>query len=374
MEHQLGPQLHLLLRNQLRHGRCQGVAGALAAGVIQFKKNKYFKVVAYEGSCRNDRIGDPIGPTSLFDLASLTKPLCTTLLLLKLLSVGRLRLEDRLGSLVDLGLPPDKQALRLDHLMSHCAGLPAYRCFYRLRSPWHCPGHRSWLFSHIAQEPLVRIPGQRDEYSDLGFLLLGAVVEAVSGQGIADTFAREVAGPLGLDSDLLFNPRSRGQQDRCVATEDCPWRQRVLVGEVHDEHCWLLGGASGHAGLFGTLEATLTLLKEFFAVWQGRDSLLELDRGLVRQALCRQGNNQTWAMGFDTPTPGACSGGDYLSGLSVGHLGFTGTSFWLDPVGDRIVVLLTNRVHPSRDNLRIRQFRPQFHDAVLGLLRSYLAH
>jgi CubicO group peptidase (beta-lactamase class C family) len=152
-----------------------------------------------------------------------------------------------------------------------------------------------------------------------------------------------------------------------AATERCPWRQRLVKGEVHDENAFCLGGEAGHAGLFGTAEAVETLLGALLAAWHGRQGRGAFSPEIVRRFLAPPADGGR-ALGFDVPTPGASSSGRWFSPFTVGHLGFTGTSFWMDLERQIIVVLLTNRVHPSRANERIRGFRPLLHDAVMGLL------
>jgi CubicO group peptidase (beta-lactamase class C family) len=180
---------------------------------------------------------------------------------------------------------------------------------------------------------------------------------------------------LGLAEDLFFLPLDRPlavDRTRIAATESCRWRGRTLQGEVHDEHGWLMGGVAGHAGLFGTLHGVLALGEWILDLWQGRTEHSTIPVALLRTALERQLANGTWCLGFDTPTVGSSSSGRYFSPCSVGHLGFSGTSFWIDPKRDVVVVLLTNRVHPSRENTRIRRFRPFFHDQVMACLLAGL--
>jgi CubicO group peptidase (beta-lactamase class C family) len=148
--------------------------------------------------------------------------------------------------------------------------------------------------------------------------------------------------------------------------EECPFRQRMLRGEVSDENAHALGGVAGHAGLFGTMEGVLLFAVHLLDQWQGREEHPGYRSRDLRKFLKKQKiPGSTWALGFDTPSPTGSSGGKYLSPVSVGHLGFTGTSFWIDPVRELVMVLLSNRVHPSRENERIKKFRPLLHDAVI---------
>ena len=142
-----------------------------------------------------------------------------------------------------------------------------------------------------------------------------------------------------------------------------------MQGEAHDEHCWLMGGVAGHAGLFGTLRGVMGLCAMILDVWNNRGKAsFPCGQELLREALTTRHKNGSWCLGFDTPTPGHSSSGQYFSPQSVGHLGFTGTSFWIDPLHDIAIVLLTNRVHPSRINEKIRIFRPYFHDYIMERL------
>jgi CubicO group peptidase (beta-lactamase class C family) len=207
------------------------------------------------------------------------------------------------------------------------------------------------------------------QYSDAGFILLGEVIEAVTGTPL-DAFCRqEIFGPLRLGDVGYRNlERRRPVGAPAASTEECPWRRCVLSGEVHDENAWIMGGVAGHAGLFATGRQ----------VWQFAQGLLEGLKGgpwlasppTVRTFATRQGapDGSTWALGWDTPTPGKSSAGRYVSPAAIGHLGFTGTSLWIDPPTQVIVVLLTNRIHPSRQRQGIRTFRPLIHDAVMRAL------
>jgi len=180
--------------------------------------------------------------------------------------------------------------------------------------------------------------------------------------------------PLSLHNDIFFNRLSRNRNvENCVPTENCPWRKKTLCGQVHDDNAFCLDGGAGHAGLFGNSSGVLALTEQLLGVWQGLinqpafGSRKELKRFLKRQTDIP---GSTWALGFDTPSEKNSSSGRYFSPLSVGHLGFTGTSFWIDPQRELSVVLLTNRVHPHRENTKIRRFRPLFHDRIsesLGL-------
>ena len=205
----------------------------------------------------------------------------------------------------------------------------------------------------------------------LGFILLAAIIEERSGQSLESFYQRGITGPLGLERDIGFLALDRPLpilRERIAATEDCSWRGRIMQGEVHDEHCWLVGGVAGQAGLFATLNGVTTLCELITDVWKGRTVHPNISSALLKYILEYKHPRSTWALGFDRPTPGGSSSGNYFSPTSVGHLGFSGTSFWIDAERDILIVLLTNRVHPTRANENIRQFRPYFHDQIMQVI------
>ena len=335
-----------------------GAAAAVAIGSGPARQSTF----AYAGVLDSrDRL--PVTADTLFDLASLSKALSTALLCFSLFAEGRMSPDDRLADLLpNENIPPDKAQITLRSLLSHSSGLAAYQPWFRDFTPAQLPDNQERLLRLILNEPLAYAHGSRCLYSDLGFILLGHLVETMTGTGLAECFRERVAVPLSLEQELFYRPAT--ERTRCAATEDCPWRGRMIQGEVHDEHCWLLGGAAGHAGLFGTAAGVLRICGAILDAWKGQDSTCSW-AAVLPEALRPQIAGQTWCLGFDSPTLGYSSSGSQFSVSSVGHLGFTGTSFWIDPDKELIVVLLSNRVHPSRDNTRIRQFRPQFHDALL---------
>jgi CubicO group peptidase (beta-lactamase class C family) len=307
--------------------------------------------------------------TTLFDLASLTKPLATVLALLCLIQEKKITLDEPLASLLQREVPADKKNITLRHLLNHCSGFTAHRPFYLQLVP-HVPQERkNILLDLIIADELAYPVGGRSLYSDLGFMVLGQVVEIQAGVPL-DLYVREkVMAPLGLADTLVFNPAEKKKKD-FAATELCPWRHKVLDGEVHDDNTWAVGGVSGQAGLFGDIDGVLSLVSFLLAAWQGKAEHPNFSRALLQEFLRRQEMvaDSSWALGFDTPSPVGSSAGRYISPASVGHLGFTGTSFWIDPGRELVMVLLTNRVHPSRANNLIREFRPLFHERVMEML------
>ncbi len=311
------------------------------------------------------------GPRTFYDLASLTKPLTTLQWCLELVTKGLLRLEDPIGNYlsVDDQLAP----VPIWRLLNHTTGLPAHRRYYQglgsstQRSGTHDRAHRA-IWRMLDHETLESAPGQHERYSDVGFLTLERVCTAASGVPLKSAWPKLVGhGP----DQLHFRPiGSTLDPTRCATTERCPWRKRHVQGEVHDDNCWVMRGIGGHAGLFGTLDQVHGLAQEFLALYAGRKSKLRIDPALFRNTLQARWMHPhgTRVLGWDTPTPGGSTAGRFFSRRSIGHLGFTGTSVWIDLEAEVVVTLLTNRVSPSRDSVGIRRFRPTSHDAARRFL------
>jgi CubicO group peptidase (beta-lactamase class C family) len=306
---------------------------------------------------------------TVFDLASLTKPVCTSLLAMIMTDRGRLSPDERLATWFGPLKDPEKGEITVRQLLSNRSGLPAWRPYYQEYPRGPKPVDQEEIVGRILAEPLEGPPGEKEIYSDLGFILLGSILEKVSGLSLDQLFRAEIAMPLGLRdtgyrriSDLQAHPERTDEP--IAATENCAWRGRVLVGEVHDENCCLLGGVAGHAGLFSTAADLDRVVAELFEGSHGRSDLfspLSMSTFFHRQAPPGQG---TWALGWDTPSERDSASGHYYSKNSFGHNGFTGTSLWVDFDRHVSVVFLTNRVHPTRENGAIRGLRPQVHDAV----------
>lgn len=364
MKNQINIVLRELCDQALAQGVCSGVSAAVSIGCDQERIRGYSSL----GTTRSDQWQRPVQEATLFDIASLTKPLCTTLCTLALLENGSLDLSTDCGNI--LGLQPvRKESLTVGHILNHCTGLPAYHPYFAEYAPHPSRAHMATITARIAAEPLCYTPGLHSVYSDFGFIILGQVIEKISQTGLDNFFCQRLAKPLHLEREILFLPCSEaGGQSRerleIVATENCPWRGTLIQGEVHDEHCWLMGGVAGHAGLFATARAVLHLCEGLLDCWQKGECHPPFSQATLKTALEWRSSNGGWRLGFDSPAPEKSSSGRYFSRRSVGHLGFTGTSFWIDPERDLIVVLLTNRVHPYRENLKIRTFRPYFHDQL----------
>lgn len=310
---------------------------------------------------------DPDAPAArhdtLFDLASLTKVVVTTTLAMRLVEQHRLELDDPIRRWVPEWRSKDREHVLVRALLAHSSGLTAWLPFYQDHT-----GRRE--FQHaICGLPLEYTPDTQAVYSDLGFILLGFILEDVGGarfehQGSA--LLRQITS-----NPLLFNPRTGGGPS-VAPTERDLWRGRLLVGEVHDENAWALGGAAGHAGLFGTAEAVGEFARAMLRSVAGTATPAQrlASEETLQMFLARTpvpGSSR--ALGWDTMLP-TSSCGTRMSGAAFGHTGFTGTSLWIDPGSAVYVVLLTNRIHPSRENEAIQRVRPAFHDAVMEVLRT----
>lgn len=318
-----------------------------------------------------------------YDLASLTKVIATTAIAMRALERGALDIVAPVAAYLPGGAPAWTRDVAVHHLLSHGSGLAGWEPLHQMLVEHGVPlggaEARRFVIDRILSSGPLDPPGQASRYSDLGFLLLGVVLENALGADLRTLFHREVREPFGLGR-LDFRPLGRvspselypeSAPDPLIApTEDCPWRGRVMVGEVHDENAWALGGIAPHAGLFGTAAEVARFGSEVLSAWRGRSNALgqTVVRRFARRATRPLGT--TWALGWDTPSPGESSAGPTISRRAIGALGFTGTSLWIDPARGAVVVLLTNRVHPSRANEAIRGFRPRIHEAALAWVEA----
>jgi CubicO group peptidase (beta-lactamase class C family) len=351
-----------------------GIVGGAAPGAA-LAVGRYGRLVRLQGYGTLDRrAGFPaVTDSTIYDVASMTKVVATTTALMMLVDDGALRLDDPVGlHLVEWRGSPAKEAVTIRNLLQHDSGLPAYGPLWReLRG-------REQYRRRIAAMSLEQPPGARTVYSDYGVILLGLIAEQASGQPL-DAFLQErLFRPLGM-RDTGFNPlvgdeaaEAEGEAvpepahrllSRIAPTEiDATFRRRHIRGEVHDENAWALGGVAGHAGLFSTARdlAVFAQLMLNRGEYGGRRYI----RAETVDAFTRRyREDSSRALGWDTPE-GANSAGAYFSAGSYGHTGFTGTSIWIDPERQLFVILLTNRVNPTRDNQRHVSLRREVADAV----------
>jgi serine-type D-Ala-D-Ala carboxypeptidase len=306
-----------------------------------------------------------VTPSTVYDLASLTKVLVTTSIAMRLYDRGILDLDARLGDILPgfvIGGSRDRIRVTLRSLLAHDSGLPGYGCLFEAHST------PQGVIRAALQAPLEVPPQTRAEYSDIGFILLGLALEVLSGDILARFFTREIATPLGLASARFQPPQD--WHSFIPPTENDTWyRHRIIQGEVQDENCYALGGVAGHAGLFANTYDVLQFASSILSHGKTQDGAQLFQPDTVQLFATRQTEPQgtTRALGWDTPG-NPSSSGKFFSANSIGHLGYAGTSLWIDPERQLAVVLLTNRTWPDRQNKAIQQVRPAFHDALVSAL------
>ena len=291
---------------------------------------------------------------TIYDLASLTKALITTTLFGRALEEGRLHFEER----VDRHVPGASMRVRFKDLLDHSSGYPAHLRFdAKLKDTF--PGTwQAWRFivANVAQTPLQTKPGQQAVYSDLGFILIGAALERVYEQSLAKIWTQ-----TGLP--LFFRETRDGDTlDDLIDHKIAP-TEHYLCGLVHDDNCRAMGGVAGHAGAWGTAEGVVNICQSLVRAYHGHRN--EILRPETVRLLWTPSDvpRSYWAYGWDRPSPGGSTGGQWPTHC-VGHLGFTGTSVWIEPQKELIVSLITNRVCPSSNNNLIKQIRPALYNAA----------
>jgi CubicO group peptidase (beta-lactamase class C family) len=303
---------------------------------------------------------------------------------------GILALDDPLSRVFPGVVPEDKEKITVRHLLSHSSGLPPYEPFYLKLIELPQEERRNELLSMLLKTPLDAAPGTAANYSDLGYMLLGLILEGLMGERLDSCAQNFLFDRLGID-ELQFCPIDKAELEeepkwdlhagganrrdpgsRYAATQLCPWRKRILLGEVDDENAWCLNGVAGHAGLFGTAAGVFSMVSFLWNIYDGKISDPLWPRELVRLFWTRSmldGVPSDWCLGYDTPSrKGGSTSGRHFSSNTIGHLGFTGVSFWLDLKRGILVILLSNRVHPTRQNDEIRPLRPILHDIIMEAL------
>jgi CubicO group peptidase (beta-lactamase class C family) len=285
-----------------------------------------------------------------------------------LVADGTLELDRPVTDYLPAFRGPGKDAVTVRHLLLHTSGLPAWAPLYLMTETPEA------ALAEVMAIELERPPGERYVYSDLGAITLTKVVEAAAGAPLDRLLAQRLFEPLGMRHTRFRPPEE--WLPFIAPTERDPWRGRVVRGEVHDENAARLGGVSGHAGLFSTAPDLFRFATWLTDAWHGRlpaDASVRLPAALVREFTRRQPGpaGSTRALGWDTPSPsGTGSAGSMLSASSFGHTGFTGTSIWIDPARELVIILLTNRVHPTRDNRALLPLRGEVADSVVSALRA----
>ncbi len=375
----------------LEAGRAEGIAPALAASVRA-------RGATVHASFHGEIDGRPLAPDDVFDVASLTKVLCTTGLAAQLADQGRLLLDAPAARYLPGFEEEGKAGVTIRHLLAHSSGLPAWRPYHEAVA--HDPASSSAFlppaerpppdalrpaFSRgrervaeaVRSEPLEAPPGARALYSDVGFIALGLALEQAGGGSLAAMAEQRLFSPLGLRSTFFMDgtdptsAQSRARGRTFLPTGACPHRHEVNRGAVNDDNAWAMGGVAGHAGLFSTAEEVAGVGQSWLDALAGRPSVVPADAAWVFARRDRTPGSDR-ALGWDTPGELSALGDRLGHGPrgAIGHLGYTGTSLWIDLDAELVCVLLTNHTHPSGVSRRelIRDLRRRFHDAVAEAL------
>lgn len=306
-----------------------------------------------------EAVSPEVTPETIYDLASVTKVATTTTACMLLHEQGRFHLEQNIVEVLPefAGDDPRRMEVTFRMVLAHSSGLPAYvRLFETAKT-------RQELLVQAFRVPLTAAPGGRAEYSDIGFILLGEALQRITGAMLAEYCRSAIFGPLGI-KNMMFNPPSEWLPKIPPTENDAAFRRRIVRGEVNDENAFVMGGAAGHAGCFATAGDVAVFA---VSMLRGGSPLLSAHTVelFTRQEPSPAGTSR--ALGWDTPSVPS-QAGKHFSPKSYGHLGYTGTSLWIDPERQVSVTLLTNRTWPDRGAQAIKQIRPAFHDAVIEAL------
>lgn len=353
-----------------------------SGGEVQFCES--FGTMSYPGS-EGDPPPLPMRKDTVFDLAALTNIVVTATLCMRLVETQKIRLDDRASRCIQGFSVYGKSAITIEHLLSHTSGLAHWHPYFEELIKAHSGsrigiltsrGARDYVVNSINRSHLKYEPGTKQVYSDVGFMLLGQVIETLTGLTLDKAAFQYIFHPLGLRStsfiDLAMIKR-RGIHpvtDIIAPTEECPWRKRVLCGEVHDDNAWAMGGIAGHAGLFSSAADLHRFAAELICAYHGQSEFLSAET-VRRFWSFPQGRESGWKLGWETPGKDNGLQDSKLGARAVGHSGFTGCSLWIEPELGIDIVLLTNRIHPSRSNKKIYALRPALYDAAIeAALRS----
>ena len=303
-----------------------------------------------------NKTSQPVKTNSIFDLASVSKVVGTTSAAMILVDRGKLKLDEKVITYLPEFNNNGKDKITVRNLLLHNSGLPAFKKYYDKYST------AKEVINDIMNLKLIYEPGTKYVYSDLGMITLQQVIERISGTTLDQFLKKELFEPLDMNL-TMYNPSNKMKQN-CVPTEiDDFWRMRLLQGEVHDERAYMLNGVAGHAGLFSTAEDLSKFARMLLngGVYNGKQII---NKKIIDEWTTKQTKQSDRGLGWDTRAKEKSSSGKYFSMNSFGHTGYTGTSIWVDKDKKLFVILLTNRVYPTRKNRKIIQFRPVIHNAV----------
>ncbi|MFA4873773.1 MAG: serine hydrolase domain-containing protein [bacterium] len=361
-----------------------------AADLLVAKKNE----VVY-----SSHYGDARESTH-FDISSLTKPICTATVAMKMVAEGLLKLDDNVYQWLAGARQHEHREITVRMLLNHTSGLPAWQPYYR-ELPTSLIGTETGkrlILGECFNEAPVASPGEKTIYSDIGYIILSEILEQAGGAPLDVLFEKRVAKPLKLEDSFFVRvsglqisttlrhtttsadqhvptPRhgiagerrewKAGEHRRFAPTEDCPWRERVIHGEVHDQNAYALGGVAGHAGLFSTASDIHRVTLELVRCYNGDSQWVskEIAKEFLQYNTAKP-ESEAFVLGWNRPSKRNSASGHRFSPNSIGHLGYTGCSIWVDLSKDFWIILLTNRIHPSSTNEKIKAFRPKIHDLI----------
>ena len=309
------------------------------------------------GKYTYDLEAQPVDRYTLFDLASLTKVFATTAAVMKLYDDGKLSLDDPVVKYIPLVAAEGKENVTLRHLLLHRSGLPPFRRLSDIAETEEA------ALDSVFATPLVVQPGDSTIYSDLGMITLGKVVEHITGMSLTRYVQEEFYAPLGM-THTMFNPSPELRSTAAPTEYDTVWRKTLVQGAVHDENAATLGGVAGHAGLFSTA-SDLSIFVHMLLNGGSFEGRRYLHVTTIDEFLRKKVPGQERWLGWDMKTDSGSSAGTLFPSSSFGHTGFTGTSVWVDPDSRLAVIFLTNRVYPTRANIRLYKVRPLLHDAIV---------
>jgi len=350
----------------------KSVIDRLAAGISEKVYPCAELLVAKEGKILlNEHVGSLYqkSPT-LFDLASLTKPLCTAFLSMIFCEEKKLNLNN---VVTEYFLTTQLKETNIKQLLNHTSGLIDWFPFHRDLFEHHAEDinyNRDFILNKVLNNNQLFNQRSSYVYSDLGYILLGAVLEQIEVERLDQIFRHKISQPLGIDDKIFFLPNGEEinyNTEHYIPTEYCPVRMRYIQAEVMDRNAFLLGGVAGHAGLFSNATTIHKLLSELRKASLDEKALITKS---TFQTFCvpdqeRPDDQPYFTLGFDSPTKGKSQSGTLMSKNSIGHLGYSGTSFWWDLDNDYWIIFLSNRCMPNRKNFKIKEFRPSFHDVIV---------
>ena len=303
----------------------------------------------YAGNRSGQHAAPVVDKDTFFDLASLTKVLSTSLIIMSLYEAGKLDIYEQFTT--ESGLKTNLAAL-----LKHNSGLPAYKPYYLFYKG------RKEILNKAWNEAAIYQPGSKEVYSDIGFMLIEKRLLDLFGIHIEDLYDSEVKNKF-KGVEIPIYPDNNDIFEKYAATERCIWRKKIICGEVHDYNTWAMGGKAAHAGLFSTLTGIINISRELLSNLSNTQTKNKWKSESLDMFM--SGKNGTHGLGWDSPSvSGYSCAGKLLSGNSAGHTGYTGTSLWFDPNRQIAVILLCNSVYPDGNNSKIRDFRPLFHDTV----------